>query len=461
MKLVTEACKPKDEVLHGELTESIFAADLQAVFDGTAPKVYQDPKAFFKNTYPTEGMRTILKEVFGRLSKADRSANPSLRLETSFGGGKTHTLIALYHIAKSPKDIPDLDKFLQTKYQPKNPAKVAVLCGTAWSPKATRVKGQTRPKSICGEMAYQLGGKSGYETLRSVDEEVVAPGTAALNEFFDGIPGPKLVLIDELAPYLSSVDEHTADATVAFIQQLLTVAGTREDMSVVLSLATKDDPYTGYTEKVRSALASIQGVSVRNVASFTPSNELEISGVLRTRLFDVVDEKAAKEAAEAYFSMYRDHDRRGSPLPPHAVKIGYKGELESTYPFHPELLNILNRKLGTIQQFNRTRGALKLLARVVKDLWENGRPAAYIMPYHVDLTDEQIVTDLTGKLDKAEYRGVVQHDIYSKKGDAKAQLIDGEKTEKGDQPIAAMVATTIFLSSLAQAHLSGFGPGKH
>ena len=97
MKTIFELALPRDEVLQGDLREDMFAARLRDVMERTADDIYKHPNRFFENTFPTDGLKTLLNEVLGRLTGQAPSKNPIIRLETSFGGGKTHNLIALYH----------------------------------------------------------------------------------------------------------------------------------------------------------------------------------------------------------------------------------------------------------------------------------------------------------------------------------------------------------------------------
>jgi len=120
-------CVPREEVLEGNLSEEIFAAKLKQVVDGNAPKVYQDPQTFFANTFPTNGLKTLITEVFGRLTGRD-TGSPVIRLETSFGGGKTHDEIAIWHIAKNGRCISGLERFVSDlTIIPDRPIQVAAI----------------------------------------------------------------------------------------------------------------------------------------------------------------------------------------------------------------------------------------------------------------------------------------------------------------------------------------------
>src|SRR5207245_1412227 len=144
----------------------------------------------------------------------------------------------------------------------------------------------------------------------------------------------------------------------------------------------------------------------------------------------------------------REEERRGTALPLKSTRPTFKSELAKSYPFHTELIDLLNRKLGTIQNFQKTRGALRLLALTIRDVWEKKEEATLLMPYHIDLADSDIQDELTGRLDKGVYLPVIQNDIFSKKGDAKAQELDEDARKIGKPSLATWLSTSIFLNSL-------------
>jgi predicted AAA+ superfamily ATPase len=459
MKTVLTACKPRQELFGKSLPRDLFAANLYQVVAGTAPEIYADPRRFFDNTYPTEGLRILLREVFGRITGADRNASPIIRLETAFGGGKTHSLIALYHIAHAAAKIPHLDRLLPIEYQPRSSIRPIILYGAAYAPTGTRQDGRVRPKTLWGELALQAGGDEGYALIKEADELRSAPGTALLKKVLGNTP--TIVLLDEIAEYLvktSEVRSHgetLAKHTVAFLQELFDVASELGNLTIVLALATRSDAYGDQTEAVLSTIRESQNVTVRNSKSLTPTDEGEISEVLKRRLFESVDPEAAQEAAEWYLQLYREEEKRGTVLPLKATRPTFKADLAKSYPFHPELIDLLNRKLGTIQNFQKTRGALRLLALTIRDIWQKKQEATFMMPYHMDLANTDIQDELTGRLDKGVFLPVIQNDINSKKGDARAQELDEAARESGKPPLATWLATTIFLNSLVSGQPGG------
>jgi hypothetical protein len=456
IKTVIDSCLPKKDVLEGSIDDTVFAADLYAVYRGMAPPIYQDPQKFFDNTYPTEGLKELLSEVFGRLSETRPDANPVIKLETSMGGGKTHDLIALYHISKSGRAIRNISQFLREDMVPSEGVRLAVLAAIEYGASSTGRMGEVAPKTLWGELAYQLGGPKGYELVAGPDKEWQAPGASVLENLFELCGEPVLILIDELPTYLAGIRPGPKQSTgvqfvkqvTVFLQQLLQVASRRKRVVVVLSLTTSKDPYK---EEAEIIVSTIEKVASKFSRSIFPSRENEIVSVIKKRLFEKVDPYVAKEAASAYLEFYRGEERRGIPLPPHAVKVEYKDLLERSYPLHPELMSILDDKLSTIPNFQKTRGALRLLVRTIRRYWKDGKRSSFIMPYDINLEDEEIQTELTGKLDREQFRPVIQSDIYSRKGSAKAQEVDGGSKV----PVAKMTATSIFLYSLVEGQPGG------
>ena len=201
MKTIFESCQPRDEVLKGELKDEIFRASLTDVHEIEAEDVYQDPSAFFEHTYRTDGLKTLLNEVLGRLTGVKAGNSPVIRLETSFGGGKTHNLIALYHMAGG-KVSPDLvSDLLPKKLIPSKPIRVIPLIGSDLDPSEGMNHGKITTYTLWGELAFQAGGSDGYKSMEKSDNERVRPGEKSIKNLLG--KSPALILIDEMAAYLS------------------------------------------------------------------------------------------------------------------------------------------------------------------------------------------------------------------------------------------------------------------
>lgn len=462
MRSVFAGATPRADVLSGELRDEIFAARLAAVVGGTAEAVYQDPTAFFANTFPTAGLKSLLGEAFGRL--AGRPAAPVIRLETAFGGGKTHSLIALYHLAAHEARPPGVEKYVDPALLPGR-VRVAVAVGTSLDPATGVDHGRFTTRTLWGEIAARLGT---YHHVADADRERIAPGTSGLAAVFEG--GPVIVLLDELARYLEVAagirvgDSTLADQTTAFLMALFEYAAGVDHLVVAYSLASSADAFVHQTERILEKVGVLKeaaAVGARLEHVISPTGENEIAAIVRHRLFERVEPGVGREVAAAYHAAIVEQIDSDRDLPAHAGTAGYARDLEESYPFHPALLLGLNEKVSTIPNFQKTRGALRLLARVVRGLWTE-RPSAtwLIHPHHVDLAADEVANDLTSRLDRAVFKQVIEADIANPMAGARAHaaLVDERLTEAGKPAYATRMATTVFLHSLVQGVAAGVAP---
>lgn len=466
MLTVFAACTPRPEVLRGELKEEVFAARLKDVIDGTAEKVYQDSASFFENTYPTAGLKALLSEALGRLTGLRANSNPIIRLETSFGGGKTHNLIALYHAANgsdaaqavAPRELIPAPKTID----------VAGVVGSDLDPSGGILHRDVTTYTLWGELAYQLGGLAGYNLVAESDRNTkAAPGTGV----WEQIAGSRstLIMLDEIARHLRAAKavptgngkSDLAEQTVAFLMSLFEFAASKERVVVVLTLADSSDAFGGESDELRQELGEARRVSARQERVLTPTGETEISAIVTHRLFREIKNEAGQDTAEAYRNYYLRLLDQGADLPQRSGRAEYAAELVASYPFHPELLTTLNRKTSTIPNFQKTRGALRLLAMTVRHLWEKQPDRTFLIhPHHLDLAVPQIADDLTSRLDRPVFKQVIEADIASPLAgtSSHAQTIDEATIGAGSTPYAQREATAIFLHSLTQGAGSGVDP---
>jgi hypothetical protein len=474
MKTIFETCKPRDEVLSGELREQQFAASLTKVISGGADHVYGDPTIFFSNTFPTGGLKSLLREGLGRISGISPSNAPVIRLETSFGGGKTHNLIALYHLCGGKIDPKAASRFVSTELLPAQPIeKIAGVVGSDLDVGEGLDHGKVRTCTLWGELAWQLGfhaggedgGRAAYEIVRKSDEQRSPVGPQVWEKLIGDAPA--LLMIDEIAAHLRAASSisigktNLADVTVAFLMSLLKFASESKRTVLVYTLADSSDAFGKESDELREELAEARSVSARQEHVLTPTAEDEISAIVTHRLFASVDRKAAEETAKAWSAYCGRTIEQGVDLPQRAVRPEYQTEIVQDHPFHPELLTTLNRKTSTIPNFQKTRGVLRLLAQTVRELWRTKPRDCYLIsPHHLNLADEQLANDLTSWLDRPQFKQVIEADIASpKKGTmSHAQEIDLEWTEAGRPPYAQRIATTAFLHSLVQTGQSGVDP---
>jgi len=305
MQTIFSSCKPRPEVLEGQLTEQQFAASLTRVLRGNAEAVYGDPATFFANTYPTGGLKSLLLEALGRLSGKHPDSAPVIRLETSFGGGKTHNLIALYHLASGEVRPSMVKDFVSADLVPKaRIPKIVGIVGPDIGVADGVDHGEVRTFTLWGEMAYQLGGAAGYAEVSKSDQQRTAPGTQAWEKLMG--EEPALVMIDEIAQYLRvsggiPVGRKTlAEQTVAFLMSLMKFAAESKRVVLVYTLADSGDAFGSESDQVRQALAEAKSVSARQEHVLTPAAEDEISAIVGHRMFAEVDSQAAAEAARSF-----------------------------------------------------------------------------------------------------------------------------------------------------------------
>lgn len=461
-----EACVPRAEVLSGEIRDELFVASLSDVMRGRAHPIYQDPALFFANTYPTGRAISFLGEVMGRLAGADTTASSLFRLDTPFGGGKTHTLIALYHLATWRPVAPDvLDRLqLDPALVPPEPLRVVgVTCDQDLDPANGVEKSGVRVRHLWGEIAFQLGGPEGYRLVEESDRQGLAPGPQFLGRLIGD--QPVLLLIDEPAAYMRAMGPAGRQLPV-FLKTLADWVSSSSRAVVVLTLAwdpqrqaASGDAFAAENQELVEALErtfrEMQSVISRPARVVTPAQAADIAPILRQRLFQQVDEPAAAAVAEAYFAALRQAHDKGCPLQAAAVQASYRERLRNSYPFHPSLIEVLDGKLATIPNFHRTRGALRLLTKVIRRLWATtAAQELLIHPFSVDLADPDIVDELTGRLDRAAFRSVVAYDIALPDGEGHAQAIDRERFP-GHPAYATRMATTVLLHSLTEPPARG------
>jgi hypothetical protein len=453
---IFETCVPREETLAGELSVDLFAAKLRSVVEGKAPLIYQDAASFFANTFATDGIKTLIREVFSRLT-GKSSGSPVIRLETSFGGGKTHDEIALWHICREGRRIQGLERFAELSLIPDRLVQVAAVDGRDLDPENGiyhKDSGITS-KTLWGEIAYQIGGIPGYQLLAGSDRSGISPGTDVLERLLNG--QPTVIILDEIARYLRAAKakqigrSDLAEQVVAFLFSLMDLAGACNNLVFVYSLASAADTFAEETTELQELIRA----SARQERVLSPSTDVEIYNIVKQRLFSSVSAVAAEKAASEYFNACRASRVN---LPDACKDARYSQAIAESYPFHPELFNLLTKKIASIPEFQKTRGALRLLAQVVRHLWvnkENWTPMIHTHNIPVGL-DEEITNDLTSRLQRPQMRPPIGADIYNPSGrEAYAQIQDEEWIAADKPPFSSWVARTIFLHSLTQGISSG------
>ena len=444
--------KPHLDIRQGNLDESVFAADLAEVSLGTGRAVYNNQSLFFDKTYFTEGLTNIADRVIKGLNGNEDGENRVISLQTGFGGGKTHTLISLYHLAKAGKNISQNIKVLdKLKTQPSfDHANIAVFTNTTNDPTQGRTVDGIHIKTIWGEIAYQLGGKELFEKIRPNDEARTAPKGL----FFEILQSasPCLILIDELADYCVASSgikvggSTLSDQTISFMQEFTEAVAKVKDSVAVITLPASVQEVAN-SPQAAAILQSLENRVKRVGADTKPVGEEEIIEVIRHRLFEGIGDSVITEGVlQSYSTMYQN---LWSELPSRCTKTEYFKMMERSYPFHPELINIFKNKWASNPQFQRTRGVLRLLASVVSDLWKrrnnlNGNHTL-IHPSHLQLDNLDSLTGEIKKLYGMGYDAVISSDICGI--NSNAYQIDQDKPAFKEYALTQGISTAVYLNS--------------
>ncbi|MFN5561278.1 MAG: ATP-binding protein [Opitutaceae bacterium] len=447
MKPWREIAIPHSDVLKGTFQQAEFAADITAVRTGSAPEIYRDAAAFFDRTYITEGMRLLLTQVAQRLS--GKGGEPVIQLQTAFGGGKTHTMLAVWHLAtrtcplSNLAGIPSLVEGAGLMDVPS--AKVAVLDGTAHSPGQPWKSGRTTIKTLWGELAWQLGGADGFATVKEADATGTSPGKETLRQLLAEY-SPCVVLMDELVAYVGQFEEGQSlsggsfESNMAFIQAL-TEAAKLVPNSIILASLPESEIEAGSTRGV-AALKALEKRFGRVQALWKPVATEEAFEIVRRRLFEPIkDDRPRLATCRAFADLYLSE---GASMPSETQKSDYYERLCRAYPIHPEVFDRLYKDWTTIDGFQRTRGVLKLMAKVINRLWKANNADLLIMPSSLPLSDSDVRNEMTYLLTPG-WDPVIEGDID---GD-KAETADLETREPrfGQVQAARRVARTLFLGT--------------
>ena len=452
MKTLFEICEPREDVLRGAVRESEFAADLALVLRGKAPAEYQDPATFFANTHPTAGLRRLLENVSRRLSGVGGEASAIFRLDTQYGGGKTHSLIALAHIANDAKVVANLSEFLDPALAPKGVVRLAAFDGENADPVNGRDMGDgVRAFTPWGELAYALGKRAGYESIRASDEQRVAPGAETIRALFAG--QPTLILLDELSIYLRKVENRPDAAQLTpFLTGLFKAVESAPGAALVFTLALRrdqkaTDAYSQENQFLADKLAEAESVAARKATLLDPTAEHETAQVLRRRLFKRIDEVAAAEVVDAYAKAWSES---AAALPQQRLGEDRAAEFRNGYPFHPALMSVLTDKLSTLENFQRVRGMLRLLTQAVAHLWSEKPAATYAI--HIDHLDpgfQPTRNEIVTRLGLSHFDPAIRNDVAGADGSPSlAQQIDAQHYV-GLSPLGTKVARSILWHSFA------------
>ncbi|HEY7032231.1 MAG TPA: Swt1 family HEPN domain-containing protein [Thermomicrobiales bacterium] len=447
-----EIMMPHHDVQRGVFQQAEFAADLSQVARGEGSPEYRDPVEFFRRTYLTEGLRTLLKSALLRLSGA--GGDPVIELQTNFGGGKTHSMLALYHLS-SDVDFESLSGFepILNEVTAAGAGKIplphrAVLVGTALSPGQVRRKDDgTETHTLWGELAWQLGRRKGYALIADSDKSGLNPGSDLLAELFTTF-SPSLILIDEWIAFVRQLYNQDGmvagsfDANLSFAQSLTEAVRQTPQTLLVASLPSSDIEIGGAGG--REALERLRNTFGRMQTSWRPATTEEGFEIVRRRLFEPITDRdlfTSRDAViRAFMEMYKDHGQF-----PRKIQEGdYRRRLETAYPIHPELFDQLYGAWSTLDKFQRTRGVLRLMASVIHTLWQRQDAGLLIMPSSLPMDAGPVIDELTRYLDDP-WKPVIERDVD---GDRSLPLdLDRENGNFGRLSAARRVARTVYLGS--------------
>lgn len=460
---------PHEDIREGRLAEAVFAADIWAVVQGTAPEIYLDAEEFFRKTYLTAGLSTVLNRVAGAISRGGESGDRIISLQTAFGGGKTHTLLALWHLARHAarlQDSPHAEDLRQAigGRLPQHVNGVAVFTNqTCDATQGRTVSAGLQLRTLWGELAYQLGGQALYERVRANDQTQRVP-QGIFVEILKAA-SPCLILLDELADYCVGAaavpvgDTSLADQTISFIQQL-TESVQRVPGAVVVATLPGSKYEVAQSEKGQEAFVTLEKRFQRLGADVKPVADWEIHEVIRARLFESIAPQSKRDypakVARAYQDLYSSH---ANEVPPEAAKNTYRDQVQRSYPFHPLLIDALYTRWGSHPDFQRTRGVLRLLASIVGDLWNrrrgNTRTQHLIQPCDLRWSVDALQAALTRHWG-TPYQSVAAADVIGDKSNSR--LFDEERGgDYRSESIGQGLAAAILLGSFGgQGGRSGF-----
>ena len=455
-----EVVTPHKDVASGRYQQAEFAADLWQVHLGEGTDEYRDPVEFYRRTFLTDSLERMLVGAVRRL--AGQGGDPVVQLQTNFGGGKTHSMLALYHLFSgvAPAELVGIDRVMEAAGAKTLPAaRRVVLVGNKISPGNPTTKPDgTVVRTLWGELAWQLGGKTAFARVRADDEKATSPGDV-LRELFNEY-GPSLILIDEWVAYARQLHDQgdlpagSFETQFTFAQVLTESAKLVKNCLLVISLPASDTAGSPHThvddvevggQRGREALDRLRNVVGRVESSWRPASAEEGFEIVRRRLFEPLTNpsqfKDRDVVARAFADFYRTQHQE---FPPECRDSDYEKRIKAAYPIHPEIFDRLYTDWSTLIKFQRTRGVLRLMAAVIHSLWEKGDRTPLILPANIPIDDPRVQFELTRYLSD-NWVPTIEKDVD---GPGSLPLrMDGEVPNLGKFSACRRVARTIYLGS--------------
>lgn len=442
-----EVAQPHADVLEARFTEAEFAANLAHVDQGIGSEEYTDPLAFFRITYLTEGLGRVLRDAVERFAK--KGGDPVIGLQTNFGGGKTHTMLALYHLAGAAQAgyeaqaLNGMKDILEAAGISGLPAvQRAVFVGTHKGPSEVMyASGGRQIRTVWGYIAYRLGGWDAVDHIAESEAAGTNPGSEKLVQILEAA-APCLILLDEVVAFAKQLRGQDYEAFHAFIQSLTEAAAAVPGVMVVGSL-----PESGMEvgdERGVDALHRLEKLFGRIQSAWTPASGMETFEIVRRRLFQPLDEdgeKARDATVQAFSKLYRDN---ASDFPSEVREPAYREEMKRAYPIHPEVLKRFSEDWSTLERFQRTRGILKIMANAAYALWRGQSSAPLITLGLIPLAEEKVRTAILEPLDRS-YGPILQAEIDGEL--ALPAKLESQRKRFGDVIAATRAARAVFLAT--------------
>jgi hypothetical protein len=444
---------PREDLREGRpLDASEFAVHLDQVRDSRAPDVYQKPERFFERTYLTNNLLALSAEVVRRLSGIHTETSAVFNLTTQFGGGKTHFLTLLYHLARNGRGAErwtGVQRILDRAAAPGVPrSATAVFVGTEFDSITGRGGSDGTPlrKTPWGEIAYQLAGEAGLREVAEHERQMVAPAGEVIRRFLPR-DQPALILIDELMNY-SSRNRKSGLATqlYSFLHNLSEEARGQQNVVVAVSIPASELEMSAEDE---ADFVRYKKLLDRVGKAVIMSAEGETSEIIRRRLFewDGTLDNDARKTVTAYADWVASHRQQvPSWFPVDHVREAFGG----AYPFHPMTLSVFERKWRALPRFQQTRGVLRLLALWVSRAYQDGFRGGHRDPLiglgTAPLEDSLFRSAMFEQLGESRLEAAVTTDICGKK-DSHAIRLDRDAEAVKKARLHRKVATAIFFES--------------
>ena len=450
------ACQLRSE----ESTRDNYAADLQRSLQGEL-STPESARQFFQSTYPTNGMKDICRGIFSRLKQGDASNEPSVyRLGSGFGGGKTHTLIALAGAALHPRLIWEDETTVPIEYSPAEPVRLATFTGEnsdvergALMPRS----GGVRAKSLIGQIAWQLGGEAAFNEFRTYDQKLTSPGSEDIRRLLG--ERPCLILVDELVQWLDRVENSGLAASLPNVRTLFSSLAQAVETcpNAVLVITTPDpasDAYKKATQHALDILSDVDSVFARISHQTIPSDPPDLPAILRRRLFSHVDEEARAAVSAAYADLCQRSSALIAPPPQDRTTLQW---FQENYPLHPDTLRVIIERIASNDNFQNTRGVLRLLGMTAHYLKNSGRGKGTLLihPYHIDPANTGIHAELTTRIERGEFESAIVADVTGP--DSTAARIDETRPT---QPARRLARAALLASLSPIGSARGATPGE-